>query len=115
MKVDKFPKLHGKMMTEILEKQYACVLPNGRRRYDYQIDVGSRLLEGQNVVLHAPTGAGKTLTALVPFIVGKTSGRFSRLIYTLPLRTLVRSIYSEAKRVVEKLGLSVSVMMQTGE
>lgn len=85
----------------------------------------------QNVVLRAPTGSGKTLAAMVPFLFdslaaagdGENQGRrdksgmgISRLIYALPLRTLVQEVYKEASQLAEKCGIpGESVTMQTGE
>jgi CRISPR-associated endonuclease/helicase Cas3 len=100
-------------VEELLEKTYARLLPEGRRRYDYQIEVGRRLLEGQNVVLRAPTGAGKTLAVLVPFLIGRKARKWRRLIYALPLRTLANGIYAEAKGLAKEHGLTVTI--QTGE
>lgn len=101
------------MTAAQVEKAFAACLPVGSHRYDYQVQVANRLLEGENLVLRAPTGSGKTLSALVPFVLGRKEGRWSRLIYALPLRTLVRSIYREAQRLAEPHGLHVT--MQTGE
>jgi CRISPR-associated endonuclease/helicase Cas3 len=101
--------------THGIEEAYARVLAGGSRRYDYQVDVARRLLDGKNLVLRAPTGAGKTLPPLVTFVIGRRQGRYSRLIYALPLRTLVRSIYKEAQRVVQQLETNLKVTMQTGE
>ncbi|MEM7539396.1 MAG: DEAD/DEAH box helicase, partial [Chloroflexota bacterium] len=41
---------------------------NRQKPYEYQEKVGNLLLEGKNVVLQAPTGAGKTSAAITPFI-----------------------------------------------
>ncbi len=92
--------------------------------YDYQIDVARRLAAGENVVLGAPTGAGKTLTVLTPFLYDGWRPRPHRLIYALPLRTLAQSIYAEAQKLVARVpGLAEAwgakpdalVTMQTGE
>jgi CRISPR-associated endonuclease/helicase Cas3 len=89
--------------------------------FDFQIQVAKRLLEGQSVVLRAPTGAGKTRAALFPFLYARHSGlAFPRqMIYSLPLRTLVTSLCKETMVTCEKAfpekGTQPSVTMQTGE
>lgn len=69
----------------------------GYELYDYQTNVVAQLLGGDNVCLCAPTGAGKTWAALLPFLYAKTQGvKFAdRLIYVLPLRTLATSLYKD--------------------
>ncbi len=109
----------------------------GYSPFDYQVDVWRLLLQGKNVVLRAPTGAGKTWSVLAPFLlpewkdgpVPEGERRPVRLIYALPLRTLAQGIYHEARRAASKLGLLVDgqqddrgreiappfVTLQTGE
>ncbi len=97
--------------------------------FDYQIDVARSLFEGHNVVLRAPTGAGKTWSVLVPFLFPTWKNRPARLIYALPLRTLAQGIYREALDAAKRLGLPIEgqqdpqgretvcpfVTLQTGE
>ena len=73
--------------------------------YRYQLRVARLLIQGKNVVLRAPTGAGKTWAVLVPFFYPNWTVRPVRLIYALPLRTLAQSIYRQALATAEKLGL----------
>jgi len=89
----------------------------GRSPYPYQIEVARRLAAGQNVMLGAPTGAGKTLTVLTPFFYDGWHPRPCRLIYALPLRTLAQSIYREGRELARRVGLDPDsfVTMQTGE
>lgn len=65
--------------------------------HPYQEKVTGYLLEGKNVFICAPTGAGKTWAALLPYLWAKKQGiAFSdRLIYVLPLRTLATTLYAE--------------------
>ncbi len=100
--------------TAIREAYCAC-LGQHARPHAYQTEVARRVLAGENLVLRAPTGSGKTLSVLVPYIVGRRECRYSRLIYALPLRTLVHSIRDEAERVVRALDVSLTVTVQTGE
>ncbi|MEW6245288.1 MAG: CRISPR-associated helicase Cas3' [Nitrospirota bacterium] len=97
--------------------------------FDYQIDVARSLFNGSNVVLRAPTGAGKTWSVLAPFLFPSWNNQPMRLIYVLPLRTLAQGIYREALDAAKRLGLAIEsqqdsqgremvspfVTLQTGE
>lgn len=62
----------------------------------FQRRVFDSISAGRNVVLQAPTGAGKTFAALAPFVLGSwgaANGPAARkLIYSLPLRVLAGSL-----------------------
>ena len=81
--------------------------------YSYQNKVAELLLSGKNVVLSVPTGAGKTWASIMPFLYAKEKQiNFpSKLIYSLPLRTLTNSIYDDVKNVISQNSISI----QTGE
>ena len=97
--------------------------------HDYQVEVAKSLCGGRNVLLRAPTGAGKTWAVLVPFLWEDWTSRPARLIYALPLRTLAQGIYREALAAAQWLGkptepeldrmgrekVSPFVTIQTGE
>ncbi|MBI1884775.1 MAG: CRISPR-associated helicase Cas3' [Chloroflexi bacterium] len=106
----------------------------GREPYSYQLQVADRILAGRNLILRAPTGAGKTWAVLAPFLFSRQEvlDGPSRLIYALPLRTLAQGVYRQAREAAEKLGwpteaitaetdghtletISPSVTLQTGE
>jgi len=88
----------------------------GKEPFDYQVRLAEVLLGGRNAVLVAPTGAGKTLAALHPFVHANLVGKSwaDRLIYALPLRTLTGALYSDddVQKGLSRAGLRVS--MQTG-
>jgi CRISPR-associated endonuclease/helicase Cas3 len=90
---------------------------NGFNPYAYQVGVARRLRAGENIMLGAPTGAGKTLSVLTPFLFDGWIPRPCRLIYALPLRTLAQSIYREARELAGRAGEDPDsfVTMQTGE
>jgi CRISPR-associated endonuclease/helicase Cas3 len=63
-------------------------------------------------LIHAPTGAGKTATAILGwlwhyFFAGKPTPR--RLAYCLPMRVLVEQTRDEARKWLKNLGLDVKV------
>ncbi|MFO0794412.1 MAG: CRISPR-associated helicase Cas3' [Candidatus Brocadiaceae bacterium] len=65
--------------------------------YLYQEEVAQYLLSGKNIFLCAPTGAGKTWAALLPFLLARRNSTLfvDHLIYILPLRTLATTIFAE--------------------
>ncbi len=58
--------------------------------YPHQQRAADLLLDGKNVILQAPTGAGKTLAALLPWMNRQTFKRDfpNQCIYTVPMRVL---------------------------
>jgi len=80
--------------------------------YDYQSKVMEMLLSGKNVILSVPTGAGKTWASIIPFLYTQNHPNIhfpKKMIYNLPLRTLVNSIFEDVSKVIK--GTSI----QTGE
>lgn len=73
--------------------------------YQYQLKVAELLLNGKNVILSVPTGAGKTWASIIPFLYARQMGNVNfpqKMIYSLPLRTLANSIYSDVSEVLQK-------------
>ena len=93
--------------------------------YDYQIRVGQLLLSGKSVILQAPTGAGKTKAALLPFLhawrdEGEASAEFpSKCIYVVPMRVLAHQFVDEYKEVAASIARiyrrQLTVQIQTGD
>lgn len=90
---------------------------------DYQQQTIARILSSQNTILRAPTGSGKTETAIAPFVFAKALNIDfpNKLIYVVPLRTLANSLYHRACLLVERwqkiyqLPRPIVVTLQTGE
>jgi len=87
--------------------------------YQYQLKVAELLLAGKNVILTVPTGAGKTWASIIPFLYARQSGSFNfpqKMIYSLPLRTLANSIYSDVSEVLQnKTEFERLTSIHTGE
>lgn len=89
--------------------------------YAYQLRVAAGLFDpaGKNLLLRIPTGCGKTSAAVIPFLFDRKNGGSRigarRLIYVLPMRTLVRSIERDIRDLIETAGIDCSVTVQTGE
>jgi len=89
----------------------------GNQPYNFQISVINKILQGQNLILQAPTGSGKTWAVIVPFIMSLCENySFPRkIIYSLPLRVLANSLFDTVNqnRFVQTKGIPVT--LQTGE
>lgn len=81
------------------------------------------LLHRQDVLLRAPTGSGKTETAIAPFLFAQALNLdFPRkLIYVVPLRTLANSLRQRTEDLVQRWQQQhpgdrpLTVTLQTGE
>ncbi len=91
--------------------------------YNFQTQTINRILNRQNTILRAPTGSGKTETAIAPFLFAKSLNLDfpSKLIYVVPLRTLANSLRQRVETMVrqwERLyppSRNLVVTLQTGE
>jgi CRISPR-associated endonuclease/helicase Cas3 len=79
--------------------------------YPFQRRVADLLLSGQNVILQAPTGAGKTYAALLPLIEARERGLAfpPRCIYSVPMRVLANQFAASEQ------GQAHGAKIQTGE
>lgn len=83
----------------------------------------AHLLNRQDVLLRAPTGSGKTETAIAPFLFAKALNLDfpNKLIYVVPLRTLANSLRQRTEALIQRwteahpLQRSIVVTLQTGE
>lgn len=89
--------------------------------YPYQEKVAQLLLAGNNVILQAPTGAGKTAAALLPFLHARKNSdgaKFPRkCIYSVPMRVLANQFVAEYSKLMTKYGWQheLGVTIQTGD
>jgi CRISPR-associated endonuclease/helicase Cas3 len=92
--------------------------PHQQRAFDL-------LSAGENIILQAPTGSGKTRAALYPFLVAQDyqSGLHNRFphkcIYSVPMRVLAKQFRIEYEKTVlrynRQYGLDISIAIQTGD
>ncbi len=91
--------------------------------YNFQIQTITRILNRQDTILRAPTGSGKTETAIAPFLFAKTLNLDfpNKLIYVVPLRTLANSLRQRAEILIDRwsqvhqLPYPIVITLQTGE
>lgn len=93
---------------------------------NFQRETILKILNRQDVLLRAPTGSGKTETAIAPFLFAQELQNYlpqgpNKLIYVVPLRTLANSLRQRAEVLVEQWSrvsqapCSLVVTIQTGE
>ncbi|PSF37391.1 CRISPR-associated helicase Cas3' [Aphanothece hegewaldii CCALA 016] len=89
----------------------------------FQIETIQNILNYHNTILRAPTGSGKTETAIAPFLFAKSFNYDfpNKLIYVVPLRTLANSLRQRVQKYIDKwqaiypLSRRLVVTLQTGE
>ena len=99
-----FQKLNEKLRRIILD--YGYIEPT-----EPQEKAIPEILNGENILLIAPTGSGKTEAALFPIIsmMINENIRGIRAIYITPLRALNRDILKRMVEIAEKTGISIEV------
>ncbi len=109
-----------------IDQLFEQLLGQGKYPRNFQRETIAKILKQQNVLLRAPTGSGKTETAIAPFLFAKheqinVEDFPNKLIYIVPLRTLATSLSDRTKNYVtawEKLyppKRPLVVTLQTGE
>jgi CRISPR-associated endonuclease/helicase Cas3 len=86
--------------------------------YDYQSKVAEHILNGKNVILSVPTGAGKTWASIMPFLFAKNRTDIDfpkKMIYSLPLRALCNSISEDVNKAIQNTDFEGLSAIQTGE
>jgi len=94
----------------------------------FQRQAIAQLLDRRDIILHAPTGSGKTETAIAPFLMAnkEASPLSNKLIYVVPLRTLANSLCHRVRELVDRWydrvikteqrsDRKLTVTLQTGE
>jgi ATP-dependent Lhr-like helicase len=96
----------------------------GWKPFQFQLDAWRAYLDGQNGLVNAPTGSGKTYSLIVPvlmeFIRDCTEGQTRRknglqVIWITPIRALAKEIELSANRAIEGLGLTWKVGIRSGD
>src|SRR5690606_31309786 len=76
-------------------------------------------LSGRNVLLCAPTGAGKTLSGFLPSLteLSAMNGRFTGLhtLYISPLKALTVDVHRNIGKPIEELNLPITFETRTGD
>jgi len=111
----------GPRVTEVIEGEYGKWLENNvfERLFKFQAEAIRRILNGENIVLVAPTGSGKTEAFAIPTLLNawKCSkaeqldfkGRRTKILFVYPTKALARDQKDRLEKLAEGLGLTVGV------
>ncbi len=96
---------------------FAKLVPNGPAPYPYQLRVSSALIAGKNIILRAPTGAGKTWATVAPFLFARAQGKpfADRLLYALPLRTLASALCTSVRDSAPTASVALQIGGESGD
>ena len=104
------------------DKDEQCLDDQFQRMFEFtpfafQRKVAQHLLNGRNVILQAPTGAGKTKAALFPFLLAQQENiPFPRkMLYTTPMRVLAKSFHTDFQEYPIQQQMNFNAKIQTGE
>ena len=103
---------------QYLDSQFQAMFGKGFVPFEFQRKVAEHLLSGRNVILQAPTGAGKTKAALFPYLLAQQENiPFPRkLLYTTPMRVLAKNFHTDfGKESPIGQQTSLKAEIQTGE
>lgn len=108
---------NSKINNSNLDKQFQAIFGGDFKPYGFQRAVAQHLLNGRNVILQAPTGAGKTKAALFSFLCAKQDDVVfpRKLLYSVPMRVLAKSFYTEVTDSPVSKQSDLAVRIQTGE
>ena len=97
----------------------------GWQPFDYQKEVWEAFLSGQNGLLNAPTGSGKTYALYMPLLINwidehpetynELADNGLQLVWITPLRALARDIEQALQTVVEDLEIPWQIARRTGD
>jgi ATP-dependent Lhr-like helicase len=87
--------------------------------FPHQIETLQAAMEGKDVLLCAPTGAGKTLSGFLPSLIELEAmkGKFKGLhtLYISPLKALTVDVHRNITKPIEELKLPITFETRTGD
>lgn len=91
----------------------------GWHYHQHQLDTLDAAENGKDVILFAPTGAGKTLSGFLPSIVDLTTREHPEnklhTLYISPLKALAVDVHRNLLQPIEETGMEINVETRTGD
>jgi len=113
-------QVHSNDIEQILENHplTGWLAGQGWHWFPHQLETLAAAQAGANVLLCAPTGAGKTLSGFLPSLVDLLSGKKHRGLHTLyisPLKALTVDVHRNIGRPIADLDLPITYETRTGD
>ena len=87
--------------------------------YDHQVEAFNLISQGYDVILHAPTGGGKTIGGFMPsindFINNKYESNVFHTLYISPLKALTVDVQRNLLNPINDLNLNIKVETRTSD
>ena len=96
----------------------------GWKPFSFQLEAWQAYLDGSSGLVNAPTGSGKTYSLMMPFVLeflrNHPTGRSQKTaglqaIWITPIRALSKEIEISARRLVDGLGIGLTVGVRSGD
>ncbi len=99
----------------LVEKGVAFFESRGWEPFPFQVNAWQHFEEKGDALINAPTGSGKTYSALVPAVLGGGESGGLRVLWITPIRALAKEIQGSASRLIEWQDKGWSVGVRTGD
>ncbi len=83
--------------------------------FAFQLEAWQHFEQGGDALVNAPTGSGKTYSALVPSVLGGGKPGGLRVLWITPIRALAKEIHGSASRLLAHADNGWTVEVRTGD
>ncbi len=112
-------KLNNTLKNKIQHHKFTSWINNkGWKYYEYQLNVVDKFFKKKDILVTAPTGAGKTIAGFLPSIIDISEKKIKNRLHTIyisPLKSLAYDIERNLRIPFEKLKLDISLDIRTGD
>lgn len=108
----------NKLGTNIVELSQSWMHKRGWQPMPFQMEAWQAYSQGQEGLVNAPTGSGKTYSLLLPALINAANHpelAGLRIIWITPIRALAKEILQSAQRVIDELQLPLQAGIRTGD
>ena len=102
-------------LDALVEGGTAFFSGRGWAPFPFQLEAWRHFEAGGDALVNAPTGSGKTYSALVPAVLGGGKPGGLRVLWITPIRALAKEIHGSAARLLDHLDAGWTAEVRTGD